>query len=80
MECLGCNLIEDHAVTLNTGKAVCSSCPVWRLECEARDVMAKETLEARRAYLAGVESKRGMSAANELRDAITAEWGKRKAA
>ena len=45
--CLGCNLIESSAVTLLDGKNVCSSCPAWRLETEAREVLSKP-LEARR--------------------------------
>lgn len=79
MDCLGCNLIEEHAVQLNDERTVCSSCPEWRRECEARDVLAKP-LEARREYLAEVEKKRGKPAADELKAAITAEWERRKAA
>lgn len=80
MECLGCTLIEEHAVTLNDERTVCTSCPAWRLECEAREVIAKPTLEARREYLAGVERQRGKAATDELKAAITAEWERRKAA
>lgn len=80
MECLGCNLIEQSTVTLNDERVVCSSCPAYRLECEAREVIAKPTLEARREYLAGVEKKRGVADAEELKAAITAEWARRKAA
>jgi hypothetical protein len=80
MECLGCNLIETAPRTLNDERTVCSSCPAWRLECEARDVLAKPTLEARREYLAGVEEKRGKAAVEELKAAMKVEWGKRKKA
>ena len=77
MECFGCNLIEDHAVTLNTGTVVCSSCPAWRLECEAKEVLRKPTLEERREYLAGVEKRRGLRAVEELKAVMTTEWGNR---
>lgn len=79
MECLGCMAIEEHPVTLNAGAVVCSSCPAWRLECEAREVLAKP-LEKRRVYLLDVEQARGKPATEELKTAITVEWQKRKAA
>ena len=79
MGCLGCNLIEEHAVTLNDGRVVCSSCEIHRLECEAREVIAKPTVEARRAYLAGVEEKRGAVAVDALRAVMKVEWAKARA-
>ena len=78
--CLGCELQATSAVTLNDGTTVCSSCPAWRLECEAREVLKKPTLEARRDYLAEVVKKRGNVAVDDLKAAMTVEWGKRKAA
>lgn len=78
MECLGCNQIETAPVTLNDGRSVCSSCPAWRLECEARDVLKRyPTNQERTEFLAEVEKKRGKLAAGELRQAMLAEWGKR---
>lgn len=78
MTCLGCEMLMTSAVTLNDGTAVCPKCPAYRLECEAREVIAKPTLEARRAYLDGVEKKRGPAAAEELKAAMSIEWAKRK--
>lgn len=77
MACGGCNLIETAPATLNGGTVVCTSCPAWRLECEAREVLAKP-LEKRREYLADVEQRRGKQATDELKKAITAEWEKRR--
>ena len=77
--CLGCELLATSAVTLNDGATVCSICPAWRLECEARMVAEMPSLEARRGYLAGVEQKRGKAAADELRAAIAVEWAKARA-
>ena len=76
MECLGCNLIENNAVTLNDGRSVCSSCPMWRVECEAREVLSKP-LEQRKAYLEKVEEKRGKAGCDELKAAISEIWEKR---
>ena len=74
MECLGCRLIETAPVTLIGGTVVCSSCPAWRVETEARMVAGMPTLEARRGYLADVEQKRGKVSADELREVIKVEW------
>ena len=79
MECGGCNLIELAPVELDTGTVVCTSCPCWRLECEAREVLAKP-LEKRREYLDDIEKIRGAAAADELRNAMTIVWEKRRAA
>ena len=76
MECFGCNLIESSAVTLLDARVVCSSCPAWRLECEAREVLSKP-LEARKVYLEKVEEKRGKAACDELKAAISEIWEKR---
>ena len=74
--CLGCNLIESSAVTLTDGRVVCSSCPAWRLETEAREVLSKP-LEARKAYLEKVEEKRGKAGCDALKAAISEIWEKR---
>lgn len=55
--CLGCERITYQPVTLRTGKVVCSSCEAWRLECEARYVLAMPTKEARQAYLAELKDR-----------------------
>jgi hypothetical protein len=65
MDCLGCNYIETAPVTLRDGRVVCSSCQAWRLECEARHVLA---LPHRRAYLDEIRAKRGVEAYHDLRN------------
>lgn len=76
MSCLGCNLIESAPVELLDKRTVCNTCPDWRMECEAREVL-KMPLEDRREYLTGVDARRGKQAGDELRAAITAMWEKR---
>lgn len=78
MDCLGCNLIESSAVTLLDERIVCSSCPAWRLETEAREVLNKP-LEQRKVYLEKVEEKRGRVACEELKAAIKAQWKRKNA-
>jgi hypothetical protein len=78
-ECLGCQLMEISPVTLREGKTVCSSCPMWRAECEARMVVGLASLDQRRDYIAGVAKERGRLAADALKAEVAAEW-KRKAA
>mgnify|MGYP000670922005 CR=1 FL=1 len=62
--CLGCNAIETHPVTLDSGHVVCSSCDAWRHECEVREVL--DMAGQRRAYLNGVQDRRGAKAAQRL--------------
>ena len=38
-DCLGCNLVEDAQNTLHDGSVVCSTCPRFLLECEAREIL-----------------------------------------
>jgi hypothetical protein len=67
MTCLGCQRCEtDPMVTLIDGRKVCSYCPDWRLECEARQVAAMAALEQRRAYMVEAQKKRGQAAYLEL--------------
>jgi hypothetical protein len=76
-ECLGCErLSTEHVVMLNGGRVVCSSCPSWALECEAKTVL-KKPLEDRRAYLDAIEKVRGKAGADALRAAVTALWSKK---
>ena len=80
MDCLGCNLIEIQPVTLLDGTSVCTSCELWRAECEVRVVLMMRTLIERRAYLELVEKHRGKSSADALRAAVAEQWEKSKAA
>lgn len=66
---LGCKLIETAPVLLRDGRVVCSSCNAWRLECEARMVLARKD---RKEYLEKIRQKRGVDAAVELRNEMLA--------
>lgn len=61
-------------VTLIDNRKVCSYCPDWRLECEARQVAAMHTLEQRRAYMVEVQKKRGQAAYLELARVVSVVW------
>ena len=56
-------------VTLRDGSTVCSSCPEWMMECEARHLLSMP-LAARRAELAERQKKRGAAAVEELKKAM----------
>lgn len=70
MECLGCNFIITSPVTVRDGRIVCSSCEVWRLECEARHVL---TLPHKRDFLEKIKHKRGDEAYHTLRNEMLAQ-------
>lgn len=64
--CLGCQQCESGpVVTLRNGTIVCSVCPEWRIETEARDMNAMP-IEARREQFRRIKEKRGGDAANAL--------------
>jgi len=89
-DCLGCVRCEtDEMVTLISGNKVCSYCPAWRMECEARTVLAMPGQAKRRAYLfglteggkiveRGVAQVRGQAAADELADMVKRVWEHQK--
>lgn len=56
-----------------------TSSEAYRIACEVRYVLAKP-LEARRAFLALVEQRRAVAGAARLRDAVAAEWQRRRQA
>ena len=58
MTCQNCDLLQLLPVTLHNGKSVCRSCPLWRQECEAREVL-RMSRSAQDQYLQKVEAKRG---------------------
>lgn len=49
----------------------------WMRECEARYVAEMPKRESRRAYLAGVERRRGKAAAERLREQVMAAWSQK---
>lgn len=77
MECDRCERKTYQPVTLSDGRIVCSSCEDWRHECEIRHVCAIPDVELRRAYLAGVEKKRGKVACDRLRFGVADMWKKK---
>lgn len=79
--CLGCG---DHhqgerMVALVDGSQVSNYSEAWRIECEARSILGLRTLAKRQEQLARIEGFRGMTAANDLRDAMSAVWNARQA-
>ena len=66
-------------VTLVDGTVVDSSSEPWRLECEARHLLDRFQLGARRAYLDAIKVRRGAAAHATLTGAIMAVWEARHA-
>lgn len=60
-------------VTLITGEQVDSASEPYRLECEARELLRRNTTD-RREYFAAVERKRGTEACEELKAAFLKLW------
>lgn len=65
MTCQNCDLLKLLPVTLHTGKSVCRNCPLWRQECEAREVL-RMSRPAQDQYLQQVEARRGRLGLREL--------------
>lgn len=61
-------------VKLIDGRVVDSWSDEWRLECEARHVLAMPSVQARRDYLAGIQQRRGDKAYQELADLVRVIW------
>lgn len=49
----------------------------WMLECLAREMLRRMDVTQRREHIAKLQRERGESAANLLRQALSAEWEKR---
>ena len=65
-------------VQLIDGEFVQSDAEEWRAECEAREVLSWP-LEKRRAFLEGVEQKRGKAGTDYLRAMMTRVHAKARA-
>jgi hypothetical protein len=61
-------------VTLIDGREVDSWSEDWRLECEARHVLAIHGVQGRREYLADIQKRRGQKAYEQLADLVRAVW------
>lgn len=51
----------------------CTWSPEWRTQCEAREVMGM-TREARTAYYADVQKRRGEAATKQLIEEVNRQW------
>ena len=71
--CKGCKRDQDTALV--EGDMVCSWCPRWALECEARDLL-RRPLWKRRKELAAREEIRGKKSVDALRAAMLAVFNK----
>lgn len=67
------------SVTLIDGSVVDSGSEAWRHECEARHLLDRMPLVARRLYLATIKTKRGDAAYDRLCATVVAIWEARKA-
>lgn len=79
-ERLGCQRLEDEKTTLvelSTGQKVCSYCPEWLLECEAKALLELPLSERKRLLLA-FEAKRGPKSVEILKSRMTLIFNKRK--
>lgn len=76
-QCLGCQRIEnaDQCVTLASGAVVCTYCPAWLIETEARELL-KLPKSARIEALRKRELKRGD--VTELKEVMTMIFNKEK--
>ena len=72
-ECVKCD--KPRTKGLVVGGDVCSYCPKWREECEARSLLELD-LEKRRERLWQIEQKRGAAAAQKLRGVLLVMWKK----
>ena len=80
MNCLGCQRCEEGPmVKLIDGRHVCDFCPDWKLECEARELLALP-LAKRQGRLAKLDETRGKASTDQLRAVMTAVFNARKAA
>ncbi|MBF9235545.1 DUF7696 family protein [Microvirga alba] len=85
--CLACGQVHPDAreVTLIDGTVVSSYSEAWRMECEARAVLAIPSVQKRREYLfgsidrfgkpsGGVEQRRGRESALQLAEVVKRLW------
>ncbi len=63
-------------VTLITGEQVDSASEEWRLECEARELLRRNTTD-RREYFDAVERTRGAEAVDQLKAVFMKLWERR---
>ena len=79
-ECLGCQRLEDEKTTLvqlSTGQTVCSYCPEWMIECEAKWLL-EQPLHKRQKLLAMFAKERRGTAIDNLKARMTLIFNQRK--
>ncbi len=64
---------------LHDGTEVSSYSEAWRHECEARWILALPSLDARRAWLASLEKRRGKAHVEQLKQTMRNLWAHRSA-
>ena len=64
-------------VTLHDDREVQSDSEEWRAECEARYLLARHSIDERRALLAAIEKRRGKAAREDLEQRALAIWRKK---
>lgn len=79
--CLGCGQVHPDArvVTLVDGSTASSYSEAWRLECEARAILALPDLHRRQSHLFRLEKSRGKAAADGIRKIMLDVWNARQA-
>lgn len=79
--CLGCGKVHADAreVTLVDGSKASSYSEAWRLECEARAILALPDLQRRQSHLWRLEKTRGKAAADGVRKVMLDIWNARQA-
>ena len=76
----GCQRLEDPSVKLvelSTGNKVCTYCPEWMIECEAKAILAKP-LSVRQSTLLKLEAQRGPKNVQALKNRMALIFGQRK--
>lgn len=63
---------------LHDGTEVSSYSEAWRMECEARWILALPSLDERRAWLQSLEKRRGQAHVDQLKATIRTLWAQRQ--
>ena len=79
-ECIGCQRLNDELVNLiqlSTGRRVCSYCPEWMIETEAKELLSLP-LKQRQRLLLIKEAARGPESIKILKARIKLIFDQRK--
>lgn len=80
IECLGCQRLENEnetLVQLSTGQKVCTNCPEWMIECEAKFLL-DQPLHKRQKLLSMFANERRGTAIDNLKARMTLIFNQRK--